>query len=214
MKYTLHKLPEGFIITSDEPLKVLDYFYFNIDGLQDILQVESEFHLDRIKNYKENSKVIAQQDQIDFSALSEEEQKEIGWFNVEKLYNQYFPKLEQSEERKSGEKVGFEIGCDIMQGLISDRMFTLEELEWAFMRGALINQRSHRNEELSFTTERNKDIQSLSQKSWDVELEMEYPELCCVSKEGKRLSNKGCMERNHCEQPKCTNGKVKIIKLL
>jgi len=41
-------------------LKVLDYFYFNIDEVKDIVQVESEFHLNRIKGWIENLKIIAQ----------------------------------------------------------------------------------------------------------------------------------------------------------
>ena len=36
-------------------------------------------------NKSEIKKVIIQQNQIDFSGLSEEEQKEIWWFDVEKL---------------------------------------------------------------------------------------------------------------------------------
>jgi hypothetical protein len=35
-------------------------------------------------------KVIAQQDQIDFSALTEEEQKEIGWFDVESILDEEY----------------------------------------------------------------------------------------------------------------------------
>lgn len=32
-----------------------------------------------------------------------------------------------------------------------------------------------------------------------------YPEKCCIQKEGKSLMNKGCMERNHCEKFIATN---------
>jgi hypothetical protein len=57
-------------------------------------------------------------------------------------------------------------------------------------------------------------LQSLSQQSWKVELEMDYHTNCCISKEGKTMMNKGCMERNRCGQPKLTDGKIKILKLL
>ena len=68
MKTTLHKLPSGFIITSDEQIKEGDYMFF--DGI--ILKLEKN------ESPKNRLKVIAQQDQIDFSSLLEEEQKKIG----------------------------------------------------------------------------------------------------------------------------------------
>jgi len=51
--------PQHLYITSNEEIKVGDWFYFNIDGIEDILQVESQFHLERVKNHKENKKIIA-----------------------------------------------------------------------------------------------------------------------------------------------------------
>ena len=38
-----------------------------------------------------------------------------------------------------------------------------------------------------------------------------YPEKCCITKEGKTLMNKGCMERNHCEQPNTENDVVEKL---
>lgn len=53
--------------------------------------------------------------------------------------------------------------------LVKDKLFTLEDLEWAFMRGALINQRTHNGEQFSFSQERNKDIRFLLPKTeWEV----------------------------------------------
>lgn len=229
MKYILHKLPEGFIIISDEPLKVLDYFYFNIDGLQDILQVESEFHLDRIKNHKENSKVIAQQEQIDFSVLSEEEQKEIGWFDIEKLFKQsllnYKPEsvyksdilkdvINNGISRNLGFRDGFEKGFIKAQELLSDRMFTLEEARKIFDEGVATGVN-----DWSRTPAFNEFIQSLSQKSWKIELETETIKGKYLGKKqigttpaGEPIKiNEGYEE---IIQPKLTQGKVKILKLL
>lgn len=72
---TLHKLPEGFIVTSDEQAKEGELGYIPFQG-GDIKTVGKYFADDW-------KKVIAQQDQIDFSALTEEEQKEIGWFDID-----------------------------------------------------------------------------------------------------------------------------------
>ena len=113
-------------------------------------------------------KVIAQQDQINFSALSEEEQKEIGYFDVEKFALDSSGFLEG--ENYASYKLGVLNGFQKAQELLSDRRFTLEEIEWSFMRGTLINQRSHKGEKLSFSKERDKDIQSLSKpKSWKID---------------------------------------------
>ena len=51
---------DGFeYYVNEEKLKVKDKFYFNIDGVCDILEVESEFHLEKISSHLENKKVIA-----------------------------------------------------------------------------------------------------------------------------------------------------------
>lgn len=183
LNYTLHKLPEGFVISSDEkPLIKGDKVYNpNIAKEYTKVDLRKEGKDKYSKGYHEMTgvyshvpttnpiykierKVITQQDQIDFSTLSEEEQREVGWFDVDKLYRQYFPKLVQSEERSLGEKVGFKIGCDIMQGLLSDRRFTLEEAKKIYYQG----HKSGLGSENSMTFEQT--IQSLSQpKSWKIE---------------------------------------------
>jgi hypothetical protein len=51
---------DGFdYYVNDEKLKVKDKFYFEIDGVSDILEVESEFHLERMSGHLDNKKVIA-----------------------------------------------------------------------------------------------------------------------------------------------------------
>jgi hypothetical protein len=187
--FELHKLPEGYIVTSDEQIKEGDTFKHPDNTLE---------RASRNLDGRGLSKVIAQQDQIDFSSLSEEQQREIGlnqydfaqmFYEILKKTYPYFDEWIEAKEYKKA------------QSLLSDRRFTLEELEWAFMRGALINQRSHSGEILSFTTERNKDIQSLSQKSWKIEVEMEL-----------NLNGRNGLERASFI-PKLTNGKIKILKL-
>jgi hypothetical protein len=195
MTYTLIKTPEQFLVVSDEEYK---------EGKEyEILVYNKGLVFETNRLLPHFKQVVAQQDQIDFSALKEEEQKEIGWFDVEKLAkesigNKYFQ--DEIPDAIADYKKGFQKS----QELLSDRRFTLEELEWAFMRGALINQRSHNGEILSFTTERNKDIQSLSQKSWKVEVEVEKETL--YTDDG--LDYKGNLI------PKLTNDKIKILKLV
>ena len=159
MEYTLHKIPEGFIVTSDEePFNTDLCLYSN----QEILSFDGD--LGEIWNYELCKKVITQQDQITFSnTIPEDKLKEIGYFDVEKLYKQYFPKLSQSKERESGEKTGFEIGFKLAQELLSDRMFTEKDLRNSYGQGVNDGSDNIWNEE--------KCIRSLSQpKSWKVDI--------------------------------------------
>lgn len=83
---------DGFdYYVSDEKLKVKDKFYFEIDGVSDILEVESEFHLERISEHLENKKVIATTNpNIDIPKVVDE---------VEMLAHKYF-----AEERFNWEQ--------------------------------------------------------------------------------------------------------------
>ena len=157
---TLHKLPEGFIVTSDEKLEINDIVY-SMDGIHEwfgLVLTTEPLPL----------KVIAQQDQIDFSALTEEEQKEIGYFNVEKLALK--PAIEDSKIYTTSNtydfRRGFEKGFQKAQELLSDRRFTLEDVQFAITQAFLSGM--ERIEEI--TDVQNQIIQSLSQpKSWQIE---------------------------------------------
>jgi len=93
--YKLHKLPEGFIITSNEEIKEGDFVYSKdsetIDKTKGFFichQIEHELNVpatrfegkDYFNELQRLKKVIAQQHQIDFSALPEDDYKKIGWF--------------------------------------------------------------------------------------------------------------------------------------
>jgi hypothetical protein len=210
MKYTLHKLPEGFIITSDEEIKEGIDYCFDTKSLEIFKSKTWEKHAS--ENYL---KVIAQQEEIDFSALSEEEQKEIRFFDWKKY-------CDLDNGKYGTNSHSYFLGFRKAQELLSDRIFTLEELVKDFKpafdkfinNGGAIGSSENWIQWQNVVEWFPKFLQSLSQKSWDIEIEMEYPKLCCILKEGKRLSNKGCMEKNHCEQPKFTNNKIKITKIL
>jgi hypothetical protein len=159
--YTLYKLQEGFIVTSDETTKYGDFVW---NG-EHILEVAKVFH-------PIGQKVIAQQHQIDFSALSEEEQKEIGWLDVEKLAEQFVVSKVKMSSQAAGVLVGFIEGFQKAQELLSDRSFTEEDLKDAsimyaqWLIGGTPSLRVAQNPEERFK----QIIESLSQpKSWSVE---------------------------------------------
>lgn len=217
MKYTLHKLPEGFIITSDETLRGSDLIIWTGETVehfpkQGIPQIRHGCIVESV-NYSGTlhekwKKVIAQQDQIEFSFLTEEEQKKIGWFDVTPLVNKHFEKYWDKENGTKMtkdeitaemmtsllvEQASYVAGFQKAQELLSDRMFTSEEVKTAM----------HLFHDREFKT-MNDVIQFLSQsKSWKVEIEMEE----YVQEEtGTELKWVGL-------RPKFIDGKVKIIKI-
>jgi hypothetical protein len=178
-------LQEGFIATSDEEIKTGDIKWHHVTGLRKAL-VDG--------NYTNQFKVIAQQDQINFSGLTEEEQKEIGWFDVEELALKEYP-LDIVETSKGcfddlnyADRATWKNGLQKAQELLSDRRFTKGEMKLAFLE----TDTNRSFEEF---------IRSLSQKSWNIELEMEN---CTAS----------ALLSGYIPKPKLINGKIKILKLL
>jgi hypothetical protein len=193
-QYTLHKLPEGFIVTSNEQAKEGELGYIPFQG-GDIKTVGKYFADDW-------KKVIAQQDQIDFSALTEEEQKEIGWFDVEKEAMSYLDKnYSLSYERTTWQKLHektYTAGFQKSQELLSDRRFTLDDMIDCFNSA-----REYRMKNVFAYDEARDYIQSLQPKSWTIEVETEE----YVQEEtGTELKWVG-------RRPKFTNGKIKILKI-
>jgi hypothetical protein len=228
MKLTLHKLPEGFIVTSDEEIK-------DVRPHKDKLHLEKGYILNTFPDYltdlSECKLVIAQQDQIDFSALSEEEQKETGWFDVEKAleeilskeanYNNYWKSIIYSNPTL----------ISAIQELLSDRRFTLEDIRHSLIE--LIKDTSCEDGLLvgKSPAEAYKWIESyiksLSVKSWEIEVEMEINNVDYAWDLFKHDINKQFhfhhyvsgiksfkKEFEHLyQQPKFTNGKIKILKI-
>jgi hypothetical protein len=195
--YTLHKLPEGFIITSDEEIKDYDNVLDNVKRIW--IKMEPCFvKVAKENHYGKSFKIIAQQDQIEFSSLKEEEQKEIGWYDIEKicvkdlegLYGT-IPDIGHIDETYVS---GFKTGFFVAQELLFDRRFTLEDMNQSVFIGA----RNSTTPEKA-ARELNNYIQSLSKQSWKVELEMEFIPQALPQDRYK---------------PTLTDGKVKILKLL
>jgi hypothetical protein len=157
----LHKLPEAFIITSDKKPKEGE------DFLDEELRIGGRGYKTTDSMFKHCQKIIAQKDQIDFSALKEEEQKEIGWFDVEKLaeskrktkYIDGSISNWTKNDWQSCYKEGFIEAFQKAQELLSDRRFSLEDMKLCYMQGW---NRGRANE----STEMNSYIQSISKKSW------------------------------------------------
>lgn len=135
MKTYLHKLREGFIITSDEHWETGDSLY---DFKDNVFRTCKISHFPNGKEVKDRwcKKVIAQQDQIDFSGLSIDDQKKIGWFDVKKLAAKQVKGDNQAfvNSPYNMENYGFDMYCTGFQKaqyLLSDRMFTLEDMHKA-----------------------------------------------------------------------------------
>ena len=222
MKLTLHKLKESFIVTSDEAIEDICFVYhlsrcqlFKIHHFSESNGSKSFIPSDKFGLSEDKEllvvdclKVIAQQDQIDFSALTKEEQKKIGWFDGTYILKQQswdtYDKLPFNQ--------GFLNGFQKAQELLSDRMFTIEDIKNAFLAG--VHKETDRKLH-GINTTIHKYLEEINaSKSWEIEIEMGYPKNCCITKEGKNSMNNGCMERNHCEQVKFTNDKIKITKIL
>ncbi len=220
MKTTLHELPEGFIVTSDEVPKIGDKYFDTSDkeSLNPIFERSMQ-----IGYYDNCLKVIAQQDQIDFSALKEEEQKKIGWFDIEKeamsyLDRNYSLSYERTTWQKLHEKT-YAAGFQKAQELLSDRRFTLDDMQgfvlwlndnWRRGKGGWYHVGDFYRNSKPIRTEflMSEYIKFLSQpKSWEVEIEMEQ----CYE---DHLEGGEFVLRPSGKRPELTNGKIKILKLL
>jgi len=215
MNYTLHKLETGFIVVSDEKIKVGDTCISD-KNIIDIGKIHNQWtmfkpstqeHLNILKSCK---KVIAQEPNIIFSDLKEEEQRRIGWFDVDFIvkdvcgYDKNVPLPENDNE------VNTALDClkrfQKAQELLSDKRFTLEDLRKAFNAGD--DYRYYENGGFrsipSDVLDEDGYIQSLSQpKSWPVKLEMEDYDFKVKD------------ARNYLPmKPKLTDGKVRILKVL
>jgi hypothetical protein len=205
-KYTLHKLQQGFVITSDEETKRGRFYCFRTKSFFDDDGQDVNCCMGDVK-------VIAQQDQIDFSALSEEEQKKIEWFDVDKLFDNIFPNKHLLESHDYHNlKDGFTEGFQKAQELLSDRRFTLVDmLEFYYwLKKSYGPTKPLEEAQIVHRTTPDKIVemfaQSLSQpKSFSIELEMgEYR----LNSDGEPI---GFPDMS---KPKLTDGKVKILKLL
>ncbi len=196
VQFMLHKLPKQFILTSDEPMVLNDLCYqtnyertlhnFIRLAAGNPISLDDEAKV-RIANSKEGSftklKVIAVQLQIVFSILSEKEQKEIGGFDLKRLSNLAHLEL-YSDLSTADFDDGFYFGFQKAQELLSDKVFTLEDVKkaismarMAFTEDGVIDMSfwvSHGMEPAEPLYSEEDIIQSLTSPTyWRVDLEME-----------------------------------------
>lgn len=121
-KYTLHKLPQGFVITSnEEPYNNDLCLYSN----QEIMPFDGK--QGEVWNYELCKKIIVEQNNIDFSSLSEEEQKIIGYFDIEEYA---IKQAENSSKYSEYDYIeGFIEGFKKSQEIQGDKLFIFEKWE-------------------------------------------------------------------------------------
>lgn len=179
MKTHLHKLSEGFIITSDEDIKLNDLVLLDnstkelpdYKGLY-LIKLLDETLLKSALALKA-PKVIAQEPNIIFSSLKPEEQKEIGWFDAKHILKQQ--SWDTSNDLPFNQ--GFLKGFQKAQELLSDKVCTLKDLESIFLfgkqHGLTVAGCIKNGHDIPNTKENmNEVIQALYQNSWEVEIEM------------------------------------------
>lgn len=214
MKLKLIMLPEP-ILVSDENMVIGDIAYSKtFDNICNITKTALR-GIEEDNNDEGLFKILAgfsKLPSIDFSALSEEDCKKIGLFNIEALakegYKKHVPKHEitfdEEVNRIGGYNVGFKEGFQKAQSL-NDKKFTEENMYSMFMAGRdMIDDVTFAFKNSSDALKRLK--KSISQpKVFDIEVEMEkdfenHPEM---------VGN----QREEWEYPKIENNKIKITKI-
>jgi hypothetical protein len=213
IKYQLHKIPEGFIITVSDNYVEDNQLRYN-PYTKDLFLYEK----DKVKQgimfpLLGSLNVIAQEHQIDFSVLSYEEQKRIGWY-TQIIRNSAFEHANKYGKENCGHKLimAYIDGFQKAQDLLSDKQFTLEDIRLAFNNGySQFNVRNMDCEDY---------IESLSETSWEVEVEMEEKSNEDIQKElGIFGHDEGLSEREYTEysknnfilKPEFTNSNMKVV---
>jgi hypothetical protein len=177
MKTTLYKLKEGYVLCNNEDIKDNDIVLVNKKWHDNVLRIFTTV----FGGTKEGCKKVLTQSP-DFSLLSEEDAKEIGWFDFGKIFK-------EESETKFGSQLFIDyatIGFKKALELTADRRFTEEDMikayHWGTNAGASFESScgDHDNSEViheahEFADAEEKEfIQSLSQpKSWEVEYKEE-----------------------------------------
>lgn len=126
MKTQLHKTQQGFIVTSGEDIKKGDSVFDVIErNTRTVESSEYALQMNMVKSGESSGhprfKVIAQQHQLDFSAISDEKCKEIGYFDWKKY-------CDLADGKYGTNAHSYYLGFKKMQELLSDRVFTLEDV--------------------------------------------------------------------------------------
>lgn len=227
----LFKLTEGYILTSDEVIKEGELGF----SINDATYTHHN-HL----GVDYGKKIIASTfhpklHKIDFSDLSEENCKKIGWFDVEDMARRWctMQTTRSTDYWRSMVSVYIE-GFQKALELLSEKRFTEEDMVSIFHMGHQVGMNTllsiqQGKVEPDVEKIRNETIQSLSQpKSWEVEVEMELIDVDYAWSlyqddttrqfhfhhydSGLKTFKKAFIHLY--KQPKVTSNKIKIIKVL
>lgn len=191
---TLHKLPEGFIVTSDEKPEIGELYIDDTNLIRRSVMGSGTYWANR-NSYQ---KVIAQQDQIDFSDLTEEEQKEIGWFNIDSFIK---------------EQMGVPSYLPVSSmGPMMESQFTSLKNIFQKAQELLYDTELFDTEIQVVGDDKTMSIRDflIKPKSWTIEVEMEYQDMM-----GMWVSKPTILEHlDRPSRPKFTNGKLKVTKIL
>ncbi len=202
-EYTLHKLPQEFVITSNEVIEEKSNFLENntIFTCRNIFENGIEDDNGLLHKTINCKKVIAQQNKIDFSKLSQKDQDRIGWLDWRKYWN-------LDNNRYGAYSHSYFLGFKKREELLSDKKFTLEDMRFMYESGLDgIGENSEFNEVTYFDYL----ISKINSQSWKVELEKECSVCGRLSGTGHKMSCKNIIRH---KQPKLTNGKITILKLI
>lgn len=130
MKATLYKIKEGYVLCSSEEIKDQDFVLTPDNKIVQAGMKEGQVGWGKNKTDfayfgTAGSKVLTQSP--DFSLLSEENAKEIGWFDVRKICDFIHLELYHDISDASFED-GFEKGFQKHAELTADRRFTEEDM--------------------------------------------------------------------------------------
>lgn len=214
MKTQLIKLQDKFILVSDEEIKVGD---IALDLCEDMGTKFESFIVDKatLKFANQECKKIISKNP-DFSLLSEEELKSIGWVDVEKLAKEKYQYVSENPPHviitPENKLEGFIEGFKAAQSL-NDKMFTLEQvinaIEIAQTSAYVSTQYFSGHSSVKHNYTSNDIIQSLQPAVWNVEVEMEDGEDYLAGMVG---SNE--IWASYPDKPKIINSSLKVIKIL
>lgn len=219
MKIKLIMLPQPILVSNSEPeVKDVVFFtngqYFFSDVIEKIGGSSRDIVLRNMPegrekgtlDYREMYKVIAgipDLPSIDFSALSQEDCKKIGWVDVQRLAIDKFPYTNEGSLEDDIDAAKRRIWIDgfITAQSLNEKKFTEEDLKKAMKSAMKQGGGSSSFEDRDFI---NTSIKSLSQsKVFDVEVETE-----------DAILDNGNKDNYTVWQPKITNNSIKIIKVL
>jgi hypothetical protein len=212
--YTLIMLPEPIII-SDEEIKQGDWYYTKPFTNLSIRQC-----IDNSYSFEHCKKIIAgipELPQIDFSSLSEEKCKEIGYVNVVKMVKELYPFDSVGFPTTSlSERIAFKRGFKACQSL-NEKRYSEEDMRKAFNANELRKEESYNGgedyEDVPMYDSFEEFIKSLQPKSFQVEIDEEE---CVETSRGILVNPQSVIGAPYdFKRPKLTKeGKIKVIKVL